>query len=100
MAQAPWQLAVQGDCDCECHVCASGQAREALKHIADHKATAHLLKRCSVSSDSFGSLPVFKEGKLIEYKARLALEPSHTTSTDAASCPTCSLYHPCWHPSL
>ena len=54
-----------------------GQARVALKHIADHKATAHLLKRCSLSSDSFGSLPVFKEGKLVEYKARLLWPPFH-----------------------
>jgi hypothetical protein len=59
-----------------------GQAREALKHIADHKATAHLLKRCTLSSDSFGSLPVFREGKLVEYKARPAAAPSH-----ACSCP-------------
>ena len=31
----------------------------------------HLLQRCSVSSDSFGSLPVFdKGGKLVQYKVR------------------------------
>ena len=34
-------------------------------------ALRKVLQRCSVSSDSFGSLPVFdSNGKLLEYKAR------------------------------
>ena len=54
------------------------QARAAFRQIRDYCKCGgqppdvdSLLQCCSVSSDSFGSLPVFdKEGKLLEYKVR------------------------------
>ena len=75
------------------------QARAALKYIAGHAKTADLLKRCSVSSDSFGSLPVFEHGRLVEYKVIFCTH-GHASSQHVRTMHpfhgiTCICFHDC-----